>query len=277
VPVIPIDTCTTHSNGYVPATVNCKHAVCPPGAPDTNVAVAAAPGWLWKLWSPVVVNFTYWPAVIVAVAGVNVSLVVLVEIVVPMSPSATPVQLGTTITVDIAADPDPDPDPEPEPEPEPEPDPDPDPAASAVRLSMAREASVVWLLSLLHAASAATIKMKRVMRDRGAIAVRVAHETSLSVNVCCMRKLWSAVVAVIVIGAAWLCVDNVFSDNAPVRELAERAACAAKPCAEHHGLTRELRRPWAQQFDYAWRDATVHVICRREYYVVGERRCTVGE
>jgi hypothetical protein len=80
----------------------------------------------------------------------------------------------------------------------------------------------------------------------------------------------------------WLCIDNVFSDDAPIRALAEKAACDKRSanmkkdeCAEQHGMTREQRYPWGQTLEYTWRDATIAVGCHRTYYVFGERRCAV--
>ncbi len=73
----------------------------------------------------------------------------------------------------------------------------------------------------------------------------------------------------------WMCFDNVFSDDAPIRASAEQAACTKKKCAEQHGLVREQRYPWGQTIEYAWRDATIRVGCHRTYYVFGERQCEV--
>jgi len=80
-----------------------------------------------------------------------------------------------------------------------------------------------------------------------------------------------------------MCFDNVFSDDAPIRALAEKAACdkkstsekphATNACDEQHGMVREQRMPWGQKLDYAWRDATIQVYCHRAYYVFGERLC----
>jgi hypothetical protein len=89
--------------------------------------------------------------------------------------------------------------------------------------------------------------------------------------------LSTLVTVIVVVVAAWMCFDNVFSGNAATRELAEQAACATRSCHDQHTLTHERRMPWEQQFEYAWRDATVRVSCHRVYYVVGERRCTVEE
>jgi hypothetical protein len=88
-----------------------------------------------------------------------------------------------------------------------------------------------------------------------------------------MRAL-QALVVVVVAAAVWMCFDNVFSNNTPVRELGERAACARKKCELHHAVTREARSPWSQTFDFSWSDETIRVTCRRAYYVVGDRHCT---
>jgi hypothetical protein len=75
----------------------------------------------------------------------------------------------------------------------------------------------------------------------------------------------------------WMCFDNVFSDAAPIRALAEKSACTMKKCDEHHGMTREQRVPWGQTIDYSWADGTVHVDCHRAYWAFGERQCTASE
>jgi hypothetical protein len=49
VPFMPMLAWTSHWNGNVPATVNCRHTVCMPGAAERNNAFAGAPGWLSKL------------------------------------------------------------------------------------------------------------------------------------------------------------------------------------------------------------------------------------
>ncbi len=92
------------------------------------------------------------------------------------------------------------------------------------------------------------------------------------------RRLRNLLAFAVLAVTAWMCFDNVFSDDAPIREQAEKAACAhkgAKACDEQHGLVREQRMPWGQSIDYAWRDATLHVGCHRAFYVFGERRCAV--
>jgi len=72
---------------------------------------------------------------------------------------------------------------------------------------------------------------------------------------------------------AWMCFDNVFSDDASIRELAEKAACTKKKCTDQHALVRESRAPWGQTIDYQWRDGTIRVSCHRAFWVVGERSC----
>ena len=90
-----------------------------------------------------------------------------------------------------------------------------------------------------------------------------------------MLAVRAALVLAIMFGAAWLCFDNVFSENLEVEALAERAACATHKCEEAHQLTDERRVPWEQTFDYAWNSDTVRITCRRQYYVIGARICTV--
>jgi hypothetical protein len=91
------------------------------------------------------------------------------------------------------------------------------------------------------------------------------------------RRLRNLLAFAVLAVTAWMCFDNVFSDDAPIRELAEKTACAAKgaKAASEHGLVREQRTPWSQSIDYAWRDATMHVTCHRAFYVFGERGCAV--
>jgi hypothetical protein len=90
-----------------------------------------------------------------------------------------------------------------------------------------------------------------------------------------MLALRAALVLALMLAAAWLCFDNVFSENSDVQALAERAACATHKCEEPHRLTDERRVPWEQTFEYAWNADTVRVTCRRVYIVIGDRICTV--
>ena len=89
------------------------------------------------------------------------------------------------------------------------------------------------------------------------------------------RRVRNAVAFSVLAVTVWLCWDNVFSDDAPIRALADKAACTKKKCEEQHGLVRESRAPWGQTLDFQWRDATIRVSCHRAYYVVGERQCAV--
>lgn len=90
-----------------------------------------------------------------------------------------------------------------------------------------------------------------------------------------MQEVRAVLVLAILFGAAWLCFDNVFSDNADVETLAERAACAKHKCEELHHMSGERRVPWQQTFDYTWNGDTVRVTCRRAFYVIGNRICSV--
>lgn len=89
------------------------------------------------------------------------------------------------------------------------------------------------------------------------------------------RRLRNSLALAVLAVSVWLCFDNVFSDDGPIRALAEKAACATHKCADPHGLTRESRTPFGQTLEYQWRDATVRVSCNRAYYVFGDRRCVV--
>ena len=89
-----------------------------------------------------------------------------------------------------------------------------------------------------------------------------------------MRRWIRNVIAGSVFGVtAWMCFDNVFSDDTSIRALAEKAACTKQKCDREHGMTREARTPWNQSFEYSWREATVRVECHRAFYVFGERGC----
>jgi len=89
------------------------------------------------------------------------------------------------------------------------------------------------------------------------------------------RRLRNALAFAVLAVTLWLCFDNVFSDDAPIRALAEKTACTKKKCDDQHGLARESRTPIGQTLEYQWRDATIRVSCHRAYYVFGERECAV--
>lgn len=89
------------------------------------------------------------------------------------------------------------------------------------------------------------------------------------------RRLRNSIGFVVLAVTLWMCFDNVFSDDTPIRAAAEQAACTKKKCAEQHGLVKEQRVPWGQTIEYAWRDGTIRVDCHRVYYVFGERTCAV--
>jgi hypothetical protein len=89
------------------------------------------------------------------------------------------------------------------------------------------------------------------------------------------RRVRSGVAFAVFAITAWLCWDNVFSDDAEIRSLAEKTACTKQKCDERHGLVRESRNPFGQTIDYQWRDATIRVSCHRAYWVVGERQCAI--
>ena len=103
------------------------------------------------------------------------------------------------------------------------------------------------------------------------------------------RRIWQLGGFLALAVTLWMSYDNVFSDDTPIRALAEKTACdkhslsmksavGAKPadaCAAQHGMTREQRAPWGQTLEYQWIDATLSVSCHRDYYVFGERRCAV--
>ncbi len=84
---------------------------------------------------------------------------------------------------------------------------------------------------------------------------------------------WVLGVSVLVV-TSWMTYDNVLSDEEPIKQLAEQAACKVKKCEDQHGITRMERTPIGQSFAYTWKDGTVAVSCHRDYYVVGTRNCT---
>lgn len=74
---------------------------------------------------------------------------------------------------------------------------------------------------------------------------------------------------------------NVYGDDTAVRALAEKSACAGRPCKAT--VTRESRSPITQSFTYQTeltekgkqhRGASVDVTCQREFFLVGEYHCT---
>lgn len=89
------------------------------------------------------------------------------------------------------------------------------------------------------------------------------------------RRIRNGLGYVLLAVSLWMVYDNVFSDDASIRALAEKAACAKKKCEEQHGMTKEQRTPWDQSLEYTWRDATLKVECHRAFYVAGERACSV--
>jgi len=89
------------------------------------------------------------------------------------------------------------------------------------------------------------------------------------------RRLRNSLGFVLLAVTLWMCFDNVFSDDAPIRALAEKTACAKKKCEDQHGMVKEQRTPIGQTIDYAWRDGTLSVYCHRAYWVFGERQCAI--
>jgi hypothetical protein len=90
-----------------------------------------------------------------------------------------------------------------------------------------------------------------------------------------MRRLRSAIIAVLALTITWLAYDNVLTDVDPTKALSEAAACKIKDCKLQHGMTKVSRTPFGQWFEWTWRDATVSTVCRREMFVFGAMRCAV--
>ena len=90
-----------------------------------------------------------------------------------------------------------------------------------------------------------------------------------------MKRAVQVFLVIFAVTIAWMSVDNVLTDEAPFKELAEQKACTVKKCSEHHGLTRMSRTPVGVTIDTTWKDGTVTTVCRRAYFVVGPRECTV--
>jgi hypothetical protein len=85
------------------------------------------------------------------------------------------------------------------------------------------------------------------------------------------------------LGATALGLYNVYSDNADVKALAERAACSNRPCTSN--FTRESRSPISQSFTVQTRlvekgkvdrSASVDVECKREYLLLGSYTCVAS-
>ncbi len=90
-----------------------------------------------------------------------------------------------------------------------------------------------------------------------------------------MKRVFQVVFAIFCITIAWMAFDNVLTDEEPFKQLAEETACTVKKCSEKHGLTKMSRTPLGVSIETTWKDGTVSVTCRREYVVVGARKCTV--
>jgi hypothetical protein len=88
-------------------------------------------------------------------------------------------------------------------------------------------------------------------------------------------------ISLLLLGGTALGLFNVYSDNTEVKALAERAACAERPCSAI--FTRESRSPISQSFTVQTRlvekgkvdrGASVDVECKREYLLLGGYTCT---
>jgi hypothetical protein len=90
-----------------------------------------------------------------------------------------------------------------------------------------------------------------------------------------MRRFRTSVIVVLALISTWLAFDNVITDMEPTKALSEAAACAVKDCKQQHGMTRVLRTPAGQWFDWTFRDGVVSTVCRREMLVFGAMRCAV--
>ena len=87
-------------------------------------------------------------------------------------------------------------------------------------------------------------------------------------------------ISLTLLGATALGLFNVYADNSQVKALAERSACADRPCTSN--FTRESRTPIAQSFTVQTRlvqkgktdrSASVDVECKREYLLIGGYTC----
>ena len=90
-----------------------------------------------------------------------------------------------------------------------------------------------------------------------------------------VKRVFQVVFAIFCVTVAWMAFDNVLTDEEPFRQLAEEKACTVKKCTEKHGLTRMSRTPIGVSIETTWKDGTVNVTCRRQYFVVGARTCSV--
>jgi len=81
------------------------------------------------------------------------------------------------------------------------------------------------------------------------------------------------VVAVLVAVASLIGAYNVLGDNAAVQAQAEREACGdGPPCKA--AITRLLRTPFFQDYDFRARGVSAQIRCRRSLYLVGAYGCT---
>jgi len=92
-----------------------------------------------------------------------------------------------------------------------------------------------------------------------------------------MQKLISLLFTLVFFALAWMTYDNVYSDIAPVKALAETAACKVKDCRKHHGFTKISRSPFGIEVDYGWEEksseSALSVMCHRESWVSGPMVC----
>lgn len=88
-------------------------------------------------------------------------------------------------------------------------------------------------------------------------------------------------ISLLLFAATALGLYNVYSDNADVRALGEKAACGERACKAT--ITRESRSPISQTFTYRTelvengkpgRSASVDVECQRAFFLVGEYHCS---
>jgi hypothetical protein len=80
------------------------------------------------------------------------------------------------------------------------------------------------------------------------------------------------VVAVVAAVASLSGLYNVLGDNAVVQAQAEMEACGGGPPCKA-AITRVLRTPFFQDYDFRARGVSVQIRCSRSLYLVGSYGC----
>jgi hypothetical protein len=92
-----------------------------------------------------------------------------------------------------------------------------------------------------------------------------------------LGSLLQVLLTVAVIGAGFAALRNVFSDTFEIERMAMTTACAERGPSCRAQMTRWERTAIGQTFDLYTPRGTVIVRCQREYYLVGDYRCTLRD